>query len=177
MIGSTVPSGLAGALVSVLWILNVVAIVVGFVMLIYSILEWTGVFNQPEVIDFSNIPDVVFDARQKSTGTYSVRYDAIKSNATAVWKERLDKFDDNGFKQAGELKDKMKEDYAELNAYMGIFDRWNVLYYSRFTDAGEPIEVKPGQEPFIAKGDHRAPEGYRPLTLITSDSAVNVIHL
>ncbi|MBR5031323.1 MAG: hypothetical protein IKX49_01320, partial [Clostridia bacterium] len=57
-----------GAFLCALQVLNVLAIAVGIVMLLYSVLQWCGVFDSPELIDYSTIPDVVLDARMNEDG-------------------------------------------------------------------------------------------------------------
>ena len=171
VIGSAIGGYLLGGLLCAMWALNIIAIVVGLVMLIYSILKWTGFFDQPDAIDYTNIPDVAMDARQAAKGTYQVRYDAVHSNAKSVWNSF---FDDRESKAIDEFKERISEEYAEMSSYMAIYDRWIVMYYSKSPDAGKPIEVKPGQEPFVTSGSYKAPEGYRSLTLVTGNTAVDV---
>lgn len=166
-----------GGVLCALQVLNIIAMVVGLVLLIYNILQWTGVFNQKEPIDYTEIPDAVMDVRQRTEGTFSVRYDSVKSNAT---KEVL-LGDEN---EVGSFGARLKSgtinvqdistDYAELTAYQGILDRWMAMYYSTAPAAGDPIEVVSGKEPFITQDNYRSPDGYRPLSLIIGTTAANV---
>ena len=175
LIGSAAAGYIIGGLLCAMWALNVLALVVGLAMLVYSILQWTGALEQREEIDYSNIPDVVFDARQNSSGTYSVRYDTVTSNAS------ISVFSDNRStalpKEAYE-RNKMLEnidpEHAEMNGYQSVYDRWMTMYYSKAPAAGKPIEVVEGEEPFVTNSNYQAPEGYRPLKLIIGGTAVNV---
>ena len=158
-----------GAFLCAMQVLNVIAIVVGLVMLIYSILQWTGVFDQPDPIDYDEIPDVVLDARMKSTGAYQVRYETVTSNAYEGSFNNED-----GTMGLSFTDEYMSSAHAELTAYQGIYDRWLALYYSKAPEAGEPIEIIPGKEPFVTGGQYIAPEGYQPLKLITGAAAIDV---
>ena len=177
-IGYAVVGYALGGLICALYVLNIVAMVVGFVLLIYNILQWTGALDIKEMIDYTEIPDAVLDVRQRAEGSYSVRYDSVKSNAT---KEVL-RGDENYLghdwiksKSVGYINvSKISTDYAELTAYQGIYDRWMTMYYSKAPAAGEPIEVISGQEPFVTQDNYRSPDGYRPLSLIVGSTAANV---
>ena len=162
-------SATLGVLFCALQVLNVIAIVVGVAMLIYSILKWTGVFDQPEEIDYGGIPDVVFDARLNADGNYQVRYDSVTSNAS---KSVFGTNDDGA--QIFVNTEFLSADHAELTGYQGVYDRWLALYYSKAPAAGEPIEIIPGKEPFVTSSQYLAPEGYQSLKLITGASAVDV---
>lgn len=157
-----------GVVVCALQILNILAIVVGIVMLIYSILQWTGVLDQPDPIDYDDIPDVVFDARLNENGSYQVRYDSVTSNAS----ESV--FSDDESPMPLMHTEQLSADHAELTGYQGIYDRWLALYYSKAPAAGDPIEIIPGKEPFVTSGQYLAPEGYQPLKLITGATCVDV---
>ena len=173
MTGMAVLTAIGGILVCALQIINILSLVVGVVMLLYNILKWTGVLDKKEAIDYDKIPDVVFDARQSGTGTYSVRYDAIHSNSNDFWNRLLaDGKDDDDI--VDKMLDRVKGNYADVAAYMGFFDRWAVMYYTKSPASGEPIEVIAGQEPFVTRGDYQPPDGYRSLTLITGSSAEDV---
>ena len=71
-------------------------------------------------------------------------------------------------------KSYISADHAELTAYQGIYDRWLAMYYSKSPDAGDPIEIVPGKEPFVTSSTYQAPEGYQPLKLITGSATVDV---
>ena len=172
MVGSAVGTAILGGVLCAMWALNVICIVVSLLMLVYTILQAAGVFTKKEMIDFSKIPDVVFDARQSENGIYSVRYDAVRSNVQSAWAPKVKELSDDY--QTDRFTDKITEQFAEMNAYMGVYDRWMVMYYSKASEAGEPIEVKPGQEPFVTRNNYQAPDGYRPLSLIISNTAVDV---
>ena len=172
MLGSAVAGYVLGGVLCAMWALNYICIVVSLVMLVFSILQWAGAFTEKETIDFSNIPDVVFDARSSDNGTCLVRYDAVRSNVKSAWDPKIKTLSDDF--QTDKFTDKLSDDYAEMNAYMGVYDRWMVMYYSKSPAAGEPIEVKKGQEPFVTSGSYKPPEGYRPLTLVVGDTAVDV---
>lgn len=170
LLGYAVAGYVIGALCCAAWVLNFIGIVVGLAMLIYSILQWTGLLDVKEEVDYSNIPDIVFDARQNANGTYDVRYDAVTSNAD----EQAFFGEDHDHDFAYINTDGLSKEHADINAFQSVYDRWVTLYYSRSHAAGEPIEVIPGKEPFVTKSDYNAPEGYRPLTLINGVTAENV---
>ncbi|GEM_PF-3257713 len=171
MVGTAFAGYAIGGVLCAMWVLNYVCIAVGLVMLIVSILQWCGVFDQKPRIDYSEIPDAVFDARKTAKGAYSVRYDSVKSNMS---KEFFG--DDNQRFLNGVISNihDISSEHAEMNGYQGFNDRWVALYYSKAPAAGEPIEVKAGENPFITRDNYRAPEGYRPLTLIVSSTAENI---
>ena len=167
-----------GAVLCVMWVLNVIAIVVGLVMLVYSILKWTGCFESREKISYDDIPDVIFDVRESAEGKYKVRYDSVTSNADidsfSLRDENDDKVYINGVPLSAYNLENLSRDHAEMNAYQSVYDRWITVFYSKSPAAGKPIEVTPGEEPFVTKGDYQSPDGYRPLALITASTAVNV---
>lgn len=171
MTGMAVITAIGGVLMCALYVLNILCIVVGVVLLLYNIMKAIGIFNIKDAINYDDIPDVVFDARKTSTGTYSVRYDAIRSNSYSFWDRNLDDYADKMYER---MRDRTKSNYADVAAYMGFYDRWAVMYYTKSPAAGEPIEVKEGQQPFVTRGDYQPPEGYRPLTLIIGSSAEDV---
>ena len=175
-LGGMIGSYVLGGLLCAMWVLNVLSIVVGFVMLIYSILQWTGALDKKERIDFKGIPDIVFDARKNEKGAYSVRYDAAYSNAdkeTLIGTPPSD-IAENVITTHHINIEGISKEHADINAFQSVYDRWVTLYYSKAPAAGEPIEVIKGREPFITKNDYQVPEGYRPLSLITSNTAENV---
>lgn len=168
MTGMAVLAGIGGVLMCALYVLNILCIVVGVVLLLYNLMKWIGIFDIKDAINYDDIPDVVFDARKTSTGTYSVRYDAIRSNSFSFWDRTLDDYDEKMYER---MRDRTKGNYADTAAYMGFYDRWVAMYYTKSPAAGEPIEVKEGQQPFVTRGDYQPPDGYRPLTLIIGSSA------
>ena len=163
-----------GTVLCALQIIGYISFVVGLAMLVYSIFQWTGLLDMPEKIDYSTIPDVVLDARQRVGGTYSVRYDSVTSNASEEVLLPVNEKNElnGGFTVIG--VDSLSTEHAELTCYQGKYDRWMAMYYTKSSAAGDPIEIKPGQEPFVTSKDHHAPEGYQPLKLIVGGSAVNV---
>lgn len=177
-LGSALAGYVIGGVLCAMWALNIICIVVSLFMLVFTIFQATGLFKESYYVDYSAIPDIVFDARQSSTGTYSVRYDSVKSNAAypdtlgkdvniaQLWHDGMGRYE-------VPLKD-VASDHADLSGYHGAQDKWVAMYYTKASVAGEPIEVKPGQEPFVTRGDYQAPEGYRPLTLIVGSTAVNI---
>ena len=171
LVGMAAVQAVFGVLFCALQILNIIALVVGVAMLIYSILQWTGVLDQPDPIDYESIPDVVFDARLKSTGAYQVRYDTVTSNAS---EDSFKTLNGKSNIQVYLKKSYISADHAELTAYQGIYDRWLAMYYSKSPDAGDPIEIVPGMEPFVTSSTYQAPEGYQPLKLITGSATVDV---
>ena len=157
--------GLAGALCCALYAIGIIAFVVSIVYMIFDLLGGLDMFKSREEISYDNIPDIVFDARRDNTGAYEVRYDAVLSNAG---KDIFGDDDDDYY------IDHLSKDHADVNAFQSVYDRWITLYYSKSTACGKPIEVKEGENPFIARSESEAPSGYRPLTLINTVNAVNV---
>ena len=184
----TASSYVLGTVFCALHIINVVAFVVSVAMFIFNILQWAGVFNQVEKVDYTSLPEVVLDARRGEKGAYSVRYDTIPSNPSFQsfldgsislrdWQSEGQRANSTSSREDSNYTinlDNVSDKFAELTAFQGIRDRWLAMYYSKSPAAGEPIEVKPGQEPFVTKSDYQPPEGYRPLTLVVGDSAVDV---
>ena len=167
-IGTAALSYVSGAVLCAIHIISVVANVVSFALLIFNLamLIYSLV---PDYLDFTNIPDVVLDARQAEKTNYSVRYDAVHSNASIYKKAWEDKFYSTTFVEKG-----MSDNHAEINGYANDNDRWVALYYSKAPAAGEPIEVTPGQEPFVTTSSYQPPEGYKPLSLIISTMGEDV---
>ena len=153
----------AATLLCAMQICAIVAFFFSMAYMIWDALGCWGLFESRDEISYDNIPDIVFDARAKTdgNGNYEVRYDAVLSNAD----EKIfdDYYDDN-----------ISKDHADMNAFQSVYDRWMTLYYSKSPAAGEPIEVKEGENPFITRGSVDPPSGYKPLTLINQKSACNV---
>ena len=181
-VGTAVAGYVIGALFCALQVLNIVCMVVGLVMLVYNILRWTGIFETITFTDYSNIPDVVFDARQSSNGTYSVRYNSVRSNAEERYNKALAEYKEDQKKPPVEQiyesppfkAQGLSSDHAEMHGYHLFSNKWMAMYYTKAPAAGQPIEVKRGQEFFVTRSDYHTPEGYRPLTLIISSTAANI---
>lgn len=101
-----------------------------------------------------------------------MRYDAVRSNPSAMWTHFLG--DRNDYGESERMKDRVKGNYADIEAYMGFYDRWVALYYSKSPAAGEPIEAVKGKEPIVTRGEVNPPEGYRPLTLVIGSRAEDI---
>ena len=178
MVASAVGTYVLGGLLCAMWALNIICIAVSIFMLVFTIFQVAGLLSDSYYVDYTNMPDVVLDARQSSNGTYSVRYDAVQSNAAYPYTLGADIYISDLWWSGADRYDIPLKDiapyHADMSGYHGAKDRWVALYYSKATAAGQPIEVKPGQEPFVTKGDYQAPEGYRPLSLIIGDTATNI---
>ena len=70
-----------GALLCVLFVVNVVMFVASLVLLGFAIYQWY-LESKKSIIDYSEIPDYVFHLRANSKGNYRVRYETVKSNGT-----------------------------------------------------------------------------------------------
>ena len=183
-LGSAAGLAVFGALFCAMQVLSCIAIVVGLAMLVYTILEAIGAFESKEEISYEGIPDIVSDVRTNADGKYRVRYDAVTSNATKDVFSQATSYYFNQLKNTGGgvlgvfstllNTENLSTDHAELNAYQSNYDRWITMYYSKSPACGDPIEVRPGEEPFVTRNDYQAPEGYRPLSLIINSTAVNV---
>ncbi|WP_407386035.1 hypothetical protein [Ruminococcus sp.] len=174
MAGMATLTVIGGVVLCALQILNIIANVVSFLLLVFNILVWCGAFDEPKEVDFSQIPDVVMDARQAEKGMYSVRYDSVQSNAEE-YKELCKSKHPNSWVRLGlYLGEGMSNAHAEINAFGATRDRWVAMFYSKAPAAGEPIEIKPDQELFVTRSDYKAPQGYRPLSLIVGTTAEDV---
>ena len=186
-VGSATLSTLVGAVFCAIQVINIVANVISFALLIVNMILYV-LSLAPETIDYSSLPDVVLDARQSEKCTYSVRYDSVPSNASFQsllngditlrdWqvegKRNRSTSSQEKYNYTINYED-ISDKHAELTAYQGQTDRWLAMYYSKSPAAGEPIEVTPGQEPFVTKGDYQPPEGYKPLSLVVGSTAVDV---
>ena len=179
VIATAIGFALAGAVLAVLGALSYLGILIGIGLLVYNILKWTGVFDVRDTVDYTTIPDIVYDMRYTGTGNFSVRYDSVPSNAT----DDVLALAKKDFITTGGSPEWMKligtpivfsPKYSELNAFASTFDRWVAMYYTKAPAAGNPIEVKPGEDPFITSSTPNAPAGYRPLSLIINSDAVNL---
>jgi len=173
-LGGAVAGYVLGGFLCALQVINIICVVVGFVLLIYNILQWTGMFSaEPGYADFTDIPDVIFDARQSTNCTYSVRYDSLHSNYKeyrAIEKQREEA---EGY-YTYDIAKGMSDDHADLSGFHPTIDRWVAMFYSKSPAAGNPIELKEGMEPLVTRRDPQVPDGYHPLTLITGSAAANV---
>lgn len=194
MTGTMVGFAIAGTLCCALFVLSIVVLVASLAYMVYTIMDMCGVFDEPELTDYSTIPSIVFHARANMDGTYQVRYDAVPSNGTQENAQKMYLQYSQGFTEE-EVEEALKkdssgafvfrgfslsllitrEDVSDLGAFQGIEDRWISLYYSKAPAAGKPIKVVPG-ESFIQtqKNDYKAPEGYRPVTLINNSLAADI---
>lgn len=174
-VGTAITGYVIGTLFCALQVLNILCMVIGFVLFIYNIFKGIGMFDiKPQFADFTGIPDVVFDARQSETGTYSVRYNSLHSNYKeyrAIQKQREEA---EGYYTGDDIAKGMSDDHAELSGFHPMIERWMAMYYTKSPAAGDPIEISNGMLPLVTRIDHQAPDGYRPLTLITSSAPVNV---
>ena len=157
--------GVAAVTLCALYVLNIIVFVVSIAYLIFELCGGLDLFETRDEIDYDNIPDIVFDARSNKDGNYEVRYDAVTSNAGK------DIFGDNNKKYH---IDNISSKYADISAFQSVYDRWITMYYSKSPASGQPIEVKDGQLPFVTGKAIDPPEGYRPVTLINTTTAVNI---
>ena len=175
LVGTAIAWGALGAAFCALWALNILAVVISLALLVYNILEWTGALDSREEVDYDDIPEIVFHVRDDSQGKAKrIRYDCVHSNAST------DILGDNrGFfeKLLSKISDEERfknNTFADVNAFQSLYDRWITMYTTKAPDAGEPITVIDGQDPFITRTTYQAPEGYRPLTLFSSLQAANI---
>ena len=157
--------GLAATVMCALWALSIIAFAVSIIYMIFTLIGVFSLFETPEKIDYGKIPDIIFDARTKDDTEYEARYDAVTSNAG---KDVFGDDDDDYH------IDNLSTNYADVNAFQSVYYRWITVYYSKSPAAGQPIEVKQDKKPIITRSDTNAPEGYRPMTLINTTTAVNV---
>ena len=157
--------GLAATVMCALWALSIIAFAVSIIYMIFTLIGGLSLFESREEIDYGKIPDIVFDARTKDDTEYEARYDAVTSNAG---KDIFGDDDDDYH------IDNLNADYADVNAFQSVYDRWITVYASKSPAAGQPIEVRQDEEPIITRSDSNAPDGYRPMTLINTTTAVNI---
>lgn len=172
LVGSSIMIGLAGVALCALYVLNIVAIVISLALLIYNILDWTGVLETRDEISYEEIPEIVFNAHTDGDGNiWRVRYDSVPSNASM---DILDEDDGFGEREIDEDSEFLNGAFADVNAFQSEYDRWITIYKTKTFEAGSPIEIIPGKEPFIAQSSYQAPEGYRPLTLFNNLHGTNI---
>ena len=190
---------IAGTLACVCFVLSIIVLIASLAYMVYMIMDMCGVFDDPEITDYSTIPDVLFHVRKNSTGNYQVRYDAVTSNATPetiyeimLRTGRLDTAAGAGGigsangateteeeqirKQMSEYYSSyMRSDVSDLGAYQGRYDRWIALYTTKAPACGKPIEVIPGQSIIkTQQEDYNAPKGTKAVTLVGGSSAADV---
>ena len=86
--------------------------------------------------DYTDMPSLLYESKKTSNGVRVVKYNAV----TEPYRGRI----------------------GDLNAYEG--NKWNLLYLSHDSDAGSPVVVPDGKDPFYFKtNDSSTPEGYQPL--------------
>ena len=177
--GTMIAWGVLGTLCCALFIISIIALVASLVYLAYTIMDSCGLFDDPDLTDYETIPDIVFHARENADGTYSVRYDAVKSNATTEYIITLyERMYGDGLSTMAvffEPFNRYREVVSDIGAFQGLEDRWMALYYTKAPAAGSPIKVVPGESFILTqKNEYRAPEGTKPLTLISNSLAADI---
>ena len=87
--------------------------------------------------EYTDMPSLLFDSKTTSAGVRVVKYSAVME----PYRGRI----------------------GDLNAYVGY--KWNLIYLTHDEDAGSPLVVPEGKEPFLFKqNDSATPEGYKPLS-------------
>ena len=184
MIASAVGYALLGALACGAFVLSIVVLLASLAFLIYSIMDWCGVFDEPELADYDTIPEVLFHVRKNMNGNYYVRYEAVLSNAQDALLNREADTEtggagvlDNGINMASDIFFHYgKYEWAELGAYEGWTDRWMVLYATKAPACGDPIKVIPGESIIrTQKENYQSPgTGCKPVTLIGGKEAADI---
>lgn len=173
--GLMVGWAIAGTLCCAFYIIGIVVFVASLVYMVYTLLDMFGAFDSVDVTDYSEIPSIVFHARTNMDGIYQVRYDAVESNATQEYLTGLATGEPYLPIGGAFFMLNCRPDVNDMGAYLGLYDRWMTLYYSKAPAAGAPIQVVPG-ESFIRtqKNDYKAPAGCRPVSLISNSQAANI---
>lgn len=97
--------------------------------------------------EYTDMPSLLFDSKATSAGIRVVKYSAVME----PYRGRI----------------------GDLNAYVGY--KWNLIYLSHDEDAGSPLVVPEGKDPFIFKqNDSSTPEGYEPLSQFGQLSAADM---
>ena len=97
--------------------------------------------------EYTDMPSLLFDSKTTPAGVRVVKYNAVME----PYRGRI----------------------GDLNAYAGY--KWNLIYMTRDEDAGSPIVVPEGEEPFLFKqNDSATPEGYEPLSQFGQSSAADM---
>ncbi|MBQ1503272.1 MAG: hypothetical protein IIZ35_04640, partial [Clostridia bacterium] len=87
--------------------------------------------------EYTEMPSLLFEAKNTSGGVRVVKYNAVRE----PYRGRI----------------------GDLNAYVGY--KWNILYVSHDSDAGSPLVVPDGKDPFcFGSDDSASPDGYKPVS-------------
>ena len=97
--------------------------------------------------EYTDMPSLLFDSKTTSGGIRVIKYNAVME----PYRGRI----------------------GDLNAYVGY--KWNLIYLTHDEDAGSPLVVPDGKEPFLFKqNDSATPEGYKPLSQFGQLSAADM---
>ena len=187
---------IAGALLCACFVISIVVLIASLAYLIYSILDWCGVFDEVPKADYTTIPNILFHARANQEGTYRVRYDAVTSNASEDHMFRLyllstykdDEEIVKAIKEGEDLKKygnfrldrafydhEMREDVCDMGAFQGTYDRWMALYVSKSPACGNPIEVEEGKTIIkLQKDEYQTPAGCKAVKMIGGTQAADI---
>ena len=184
---SAVGYGLLGALCCGLFVISIVVILVSLAYLVYSIMDWCGVFDEAETADYDKMPDVLFHVRKNTNGNYYVRYEAVKSNAMDMlinWAFGDKPEEVEAAKASGEYDTWVENasaffgrlDLADVAAFQGREDRWLALYATKAPACGDPIQVVPGESIIkLQKENYQSPGvGCKAVTLIGGSQAADI---
>lgn len=192
---------LLGTLCCACYVLAIIVLIASIAYMIYTILDWCGVFDEDESTDYTNIPEILFHGRKNQDGNYYVRYDAVKSNYT--WENLIEitarSLSGGDEKKYEEYKKQMTEPgfsitgmslawfwvdkygkadltpHADVGAFMGTEDRWVTLYTSKAPACGDPIKVASDGSIIRTKAnDYQAPAGCKPVSLIGGSQAADI---
>ena len=97
--------------------------------------------------EYTEMPSLLFESKNTSLGVRVVKYNAIRE----PYRGRI----------------------GDLNAYVG--SKWNILYLSHDPDAGSPLVVPEGKDPFVMKmNENTTPEGYQPVAQFGQTGAADM---
>ena len=97
--------------------------------------------------EYTDMPSLLFDSKTTSGGIRVIKYNAVME----PYRGRI----------------------GDLNAYVGY--KWNLIYLTHDEDAGSPLVVPEGKDPFVLKqNDSSTPEGYKPLSQFGQSSAADM---
>ena len=117
------------------------------ITIVCAVYNWISSELHKPSSDYTDMPSLLFESKTTSGGVRVVKYNAV----TEPYRGRL----------------------ADLNAYTG--NQWNLVFLTHDADAGSPLVVPQGKEPFCFKAnDSATPAGYQPLTQFGQLSAADL---
>ena len=131
-------------------VLSYIGLITTLITIAKAIITWVYGLIQEELhvpsSDYTHMPTMLYESFDTSKGTRLMKY-------SAVW-----------LPNDGRV--------CDTNAYTG--SEWNCLYVTYDTDAGSPLVVQEGMDPFTVETDSATPAGYAPVTRFGETSAADL---